>query len=214
MSPDPAMAVRLGLEVHPFAYTEAVEPADPVSEIASQEASAEDRARGEAAAHQAGQLEGEGRARAAGEQELAAIRESLSTALRGFAREREHYYAQVETEVVGLALSIARKILHREAQVDPLLLAGLVRVALEQMERGTQVVLRICPRQVAEYRSFFAQHMESGQVPAVEEDAALEPDHCRLQTTVGTTELGLEVQLQEIERGLMDLMAERPRVGA
>jgi hypothetical protein len=31
-----------------------------------------------------------------------------------------------------------------------------------------------------------------------------------LQTGLGTTELGLEVQLKEIEKGLMDLMARRP----
>ena len=47
--------------------------------------------------------------------------------------------------MVRLALSIARKILHREAQMDPLLLAGVVRVALDQMQAGTRVLLRTSP---------------------------------------------------------------------
>ena len=45
-----------------------------------------------------------------------------------------------------LALSIARKILHREAQLDPLLLAGIVRVALEKIDGATEVVLRVHPQ--------------------------------------------------------------------
>ena len=62
-----------------------------------------------------------------------------------FAAQREGYFQRVESEVVQLALSIARKILHREAQIDPLLLAGIVRVALESLNDGTQVRLRANP---------------------------------------------------------------------
>ena len=53
--------------------------------------------------------------------------------------------------------------------------------------------------------------MDADKAPEVAEDATLQPDHCRLQTTMGTTEMGVEVQLQEIERGLLDLMAQRPQ---
>jgi len=37
----------------------------------------------------------------------------------------------VEHEVVKLALAVAARILRREAQMDPLLLTGAVRVALD-----------------------------------------------------------------------------------
>ncbi len=47
--------------------------------------------------------------------------------------------------MVRLALAIARKVLHREAQLDPLLLAGVVRVALDQMQAGSRVLLRTSP---------------------------------------------------------------------
>jgi flagellar assembly protein FliH len=134
----------------------------------------------------------------------------VSAALAGFARDRAQYYQQVETEVVQLALAIARKILHREAQVDPLLLAGMVRITLEKIESATKVVVRVHPQQVSECRSYFAQHMESRNVPEVVEDAAVKTDLCVLQTALGTTELGVEIQLKEIEQGLFDLLAKRP----
>ena len=54
--------------------------------------------------------------------------ESIDHALGEFITVRDHYLAQVEQEVVRLALSIATRILHREVQMDPLLLSGAVRV--------------------------------------------------------------------------------------
>src|SRR5208282_6676020 len=92
----------------------------------------------EAAARETGRREGETQAHAASEQHLAEIRESVNAALGEFARDRAQYYQQVETEVVQLTLAIARKILHREAQVDPLLLAGMVRITLEKIESATK----------------------------------------------------------------------------
>jgi flagellar assembly protein FliH len=208
-------------EIRSFLYAEVVpreaagsrNPGPAAAEAGENAASAvEILAQREAAARELGRQEGESQARAAGEQHLAEVRESVSTALAGFARDRAQYYRQVETEVVQLALAIARKVLHREAQVDPLLLAGVVRIALEKIESATTVVVRVHPQQVSECRGYFAQHMESGRIPEVVEDPALEIDHCVLQTGLGTTELGVEVQLKEIEQGLSDLLAKRPSV--
>ena len=165
---------------------------------------------GEAGAREAGKREGEALARVAFDSHLAEIRESVRSALAEFAGQRDAYFQQVEGEVVRLALSVARKILRREAQVDGLLLAGMVRVVLEKIESGTKVVVRVHPHQVSECRTYFAQHMAPPQVPEVLEDAALAIDHCILQTEMGTTDLGPEVELKEIEQGLFDLLERRP----
>ena len=47
--------------------------------------------------------------------------------------ERDRFLHAVEQEVVKLALAVAARILRREAQMDPLLLTGAVRVALGQL---------------------------------------------------------------------------------
>jgi len=62
----------------------------------------------------------------------------------------------VEAEIVQLALSIAAKILHREAQVDPMLVAALVRIAVEKMREGSGVTLRVSPKRVDSWRRYFA----------------------------------------------------------
>ena len=68
--------------------------------------------------------EGESHIRAACDAKIAAAQDGIRKALLEFQHEREDYFNRIEPEVVQLALAIARKILHREAQIDPLLLDG------------------------------------------------------------------------------------------
>jgi len=164
----------------------------------------------EARAREQGRQEGLAEARSSFSEQLERERSAVGEALARFTRDRTHYYEKVESEVVHLALSIARKILHREAQLDPTLLAGIVRVALEKIEGATGVSLLVNPRNAESWRNYLAGHVDPSAQPEIVEDAAIQPDRCLLRTSMGTAELGMEVQLKEIERGLMDLLAARP----
>jgi flagellar assembly protein FliH len=159
-----------------------------------------------AEARRQGQQEGRAEMSAAVQKE----REQIAQALREFASERTDYYRRIEGEVVQLALAVARKILHREAQLDPQALAGIVRVTIESMDAGTKVSLHVAPRDVTEWRHFFARQMEGERALEVREDPTLAAGECRIETALGTTEVGFESQLKEIETGLLDLLAERP----
>jgi flagellar assembly protein FliH len=154
--------------------------------------------------------EGQTDARKTFDDQLARERASLASALAQFTRDRATYFQKVEGEVVQLALSIARKILHRESQLDPLLLAGIVRVALEKIDGTTGVVLRIHPQNAVPWRQYLTSHLEPSDLPEMVEDPAQELDRCTLETSMGTAVVGMEVQLKEIEQGLMDLIAARP----
>jgi len=193
-----------------FCYTEA-HIAGGVAGV-SAEQSAEERSRRQ-------QAEAFERGREATRQQLQASldaavcqgREQIRQALDQFARERAAYYRRVEGEVVQLALAIARKVIHREAQLDPHLLAGIVRVALEKLDAGSKVDLYVNVQQAADWRHFFACQTEGTPVPEVHEDPALSTGECHIETSLGSSEAGLELQLKEIETGLLDLLAERPR---
>jgi flagellar assembly protein FliH len=178
------------------------------------DASFNDAAARETRAREQGREEGRADGRKDFEEQLARERAAVVAALEQFTRDRAAYYQSVEAEVVQLALSIARKILHREAQVDPLLLAGVVRVALDKIEGATGVVLLVHPQHAADWSRYLAAHMDPEDLPEIVEDPALPLDQCRLRTSMGTAELGLEVQLKEIEHGLMDLMAARPETAS
>lgn len=202
-------------EVRPFPYVEAfgpngMEASSPSLFPDPEQGSSEQSAQREKAAHELGRREGEAEARAALEKELGRNREAMAEMITAFARERESFYEKVEPEVVNLALNIARKILHREAQIDPLLLAGLVRVALEAIEFSTQVTVRVHPRLLPSWKDYFARQIDPRDLPDLVEDPTLEEGRCVMETHLGKTELGWEVQLKEIERGLLDLLAQRP----
>ena len=145
------------------------------------------------------------------EMHVSAARERARVAgvLQEFGAARERYFAGVEQEVVRLALGIAERVLHREAQIDPLLLAGVVRVALEQMAERSGVVLRVAQGDAEEWKGVF-QATEQTERPMVAEDARLERGDCVLETKMGTVELGVSVQLKEIEKGFFDLLNHRP----
>jgi flagellar biosynthesis/type III secretory pathway protein FliH len=162
-------------------------------------------------AFERGLREGENRAKVVCEARETASRDAVRKAVEAFRTEREEYFSRVEPEVVQLSLAIARKILHREAQVDPLLLSGLVHVALEKLDAGTRVRLRVPPVDTHFWNECFA---ESGGtiLPEISGDPALKHGECALETEIGSTQISLETQLKEIEQGFFDLLEQRPRV--
>ncbi len=223
-SPEPASAVSIEPAiVVPFPYTE-VSPEGTGADntlpagraglgktAPDASAAAASAAMRDAQMRELGRQQGEAEQRAKFEEQLVRERAAVAKTVTDFAQDRAVYYRRLEEEAVRLALSIARKILHREAQVDPLLLMGVVKVALDKIEGATEVALLVHPQRASDWRRQLAAVMPAGKPLEIVEDPALEPDHCRLRTSMGTADLGLEGQLKEIEEGLTDLLAARPK---
>jgi flagellar assembly protein FliH len=143
------------------------------------------------------------------EQKLIAARAPVATAIAEFNEQCSDYYARLEAEVVQLALAIAAKILHRESQVDPMLVATLVRIAIEKLREGSSVIIRVSPARVASWKAYFAAQPGMARVEVVE-DAQLNDHDCQLETELGSANFGLDTQLKEVEQGFFDLLALRP----
>ena len=142
------------------------------------------------------------------EERVAAERSTILDVCEEFHKERTRYFAGVEGEVVKLALAIAARIMHREATLDPLLLTGVVRVALERLAEDSVAMLRVPVSTVEDWRKAFV----AGSEPTLQivGDERLAAGECVLDTNVGRVELGVGAQLEEIERGFFDLMQRRP----
>jgi flagellar assembly protein FliH len=143
------------------------------------------------------------------EEKIAAEREGVFRSCEQFSRERVRYFAEVEAEVVRLALAIATRVLHREAKLDPLLLSAAVRVALEKVAEGSATVLRVPVTEVEQWRGVFLAQAPGPSVQVVG-DERLGQGECVLDTNVGKVELGASAQLSEIEQGFFDLLQKRP----
>ncbi|MFZ0663270.1 MAG: FliH/SctL family protein [Acidobacteriaceae bacterium] len=140
---------------------------------------------------------------------MEAAAQALTAALLDFARERDRYLAQVEQEVVRLALAIAARVLHREALMDPLLLAGAVRVALGQLADTTEVQLKVPAREQEMWSEMLRLMPNLPLRPEVIADDAIAAAECLLETHAGSVDLGVRSQLAEIERGFFDLLEQR-----
>jgi flagellar assembly protein FliH len=163
-----------------------------------------------AEAHAQGVREGMMQAQQTLGKELANERATIAGNVQAFEKQMSAYYARVEVELVHLALAIAAKILHREAQVDRMLVAALVKVALEKLQQGTRVSVHVRPEEVTPWIQYFQEKMAGRIHIDVKADLSLEAHSCVLETELGETELGIDAQLKEIEQGFFDLLAQRP----
>jgi len=121
-----------------------------------------------------------------------------------FSEERDRYLAAVEREAVKLALAVAARILRREAQMDPLLLTGAVRVALGHLAASSEVELRVPAPELELWKEAIAHLPHLALKPTVTAGEGMRLGDCTIESKVGTVDLGVRAQLAEIERGFFD----------
>ena len=101
----------------------------------------------------------------------------------------------------------AARVVHREAAMDPMLLAGAARVALDQVADSSEAVLRVAASDAAQWNETLKP---SSKGMVIEADEEMQRGEAVLKTRSGTVQLGLKAQLQEIERGFFELLGRRP----
>jgi flagellar biosynthesis/type III secretory pathway protein FliH len=123
-----------------------------------------------------------------------------------FAIERDRFLQLAEKEVVRLALAIAERVLRREAQMDPLFLIGAVRVALGHLAENLHVSLRVPPAEADLWKETLS-HVPNLKVrPEVIPDLTMHTGECRIESEMGSADLGLPAQLRTIQRELLGEM--------
>ncbi len=164
----------------------------------------------EAGREEGGQAErGVQAAAVAGEKER--HKRQLAALVERFQGERDRYLHAVEQEVVKLALAVAARILRREAQMDPLLLTGAVRVALGQLAASSEVRLRVPPAELELWTEAIALLPNLTMKPAVVAGEGMHLGDCMIESKAGTADLGVRAQLGEIERGFFDRAGAEPQ---
>lgn len=197
--------------VAPDWHAEARATEDRLAKLVASAADRESQAR--AAGHAAGLAEGIRQAEAAAlekarrelrgeyEQALAAAAASAKQVLES----RRQMRRQMEEDLARLAVSVARRILHRELHVDPEALVGIVKAVVDKIEVREVHRLLVAPYDLP----FLANHVDSLGLPARVEliaDPGLTRGSLILETSRGHLDSSVETQLQEIDRGFADLV--------
>lgn len=152
---------------------------------------------------EAGRRQGEQQARS----EMAPVIERVAASLSELSGLRQEMRSKAERDMVQLSLLIAKRILHRELNVDPNALSALARVVFERLVRSEAWHVTVHPR--------FATSLTAAMGPGQASRMRIEPDpECSLGTFIVRSEEGkidasVDAQLEEIARGLADRIGGR-----
>jgi flagellar assembly protein FliH len=146
--------------------------------------------------------EGEAAGRQAAEAEVRPVLQRLAASIQQVSELPARLRAQGESDLVKLAVAIAQRILQRELNVDPAVIAGLVRVGLEKVRMQDMMRVRVSPDHQAAVKEYLtrsgAAHVEVIADPTQELGGMI------FETSRGKLDVSISTQLSEIERGLTD----------
>ena len=146
--------------------------------------------------------EGEAAGRQAAEAEVQPVLQRLAASIQQVSELPGRLRAQAEGDLVKLAVAIAQRILQRELNVDPEVIAGLVRVGLEKVRVQDVMRVRVCPDHLSAVKECLtrsgAGHVEVSADPAQDRGGMI------FETSRGNLDVSIATQLREIERGLTD----------
>lgn len=149
-------------------------------------------------AFESGRRQGEQQARA----ELQPVLERLNSSIAEIAGMRGDIRRRAEQDVVQLALLIAKRVLHRELQVDTEALTALARVAFERLTRSESYRVTVHPHFADSVTS--ALSGSNGARVQVDSDPDCAPGTLIIHSADGKIDASVDTQLEEIGRGLAD----------
>lgn len=128
--------------------TEAKRERERILRGARDEGYAKGMQEGQAAGQKQGYAAGEKTALEESRARLAALDGAWSSALKTFESQREALTSAARTEVLGLALQIAERVIHRAIACEPGVVVDQVAAAVAQVMRPTGIVLAAHPQDV------------------------------------------------------------------
>lgn len=118
-------------------------------------------------------------------------------------REYDELLGQAESQLLNLAVGVARKIIDKELMVNPRVMVDIVRRALAPMNRKRSIVLRINPADRAalnEHRADLLETMLAGGNIVFMNDPNISRGGCMIETEHGTVDARLETQLSTLNQ--------------
>jgi type III secretion protein L len=125
---------------------------------------------------------------------------------------RDSLQAEYETELVKLAVQIARKIIGEELRTHPEAVVGIVRESLRSVRHERSLTIQVNPKDLAEVQPRLDRLQEAagpGRHMQVVPDPAVSPGGCIVESDVGIIDARLETQLKCLEEILLRTAVKR-----
>lgn len=112
---------------------------------------------------------------------------------------------QTEEDLIRLAIAVARRVLHRELTIDSTALSGLIRAAFDKVDSRQILHIRTDPASLKVVEQVVSA-MDTASGMRVVPDPALRSGSLILEFPKGELDASVETQLNEIERGFIDVV--------
>ena len=166
-------------------------------------------------AYQKGLVEGNRQGLNAGEEkgfELASRKiepliTSIQQAVIKLAAIREETYQQIESEVVELALAIARKVICREVSTDKETVVCVAREALAKVDDTGKIKIKMNPADlqfINETKYQLSNLIGDVNSVTIEAEESIQSGGCVIETDLGEIDARIEKQLQAVEESFRD----------
>jgi flagellar assembly protein FliH len=170
----------------------------------------------QAEAHKEAFEQGLAEGREAGRAEIRAVVEKLEGMFYDLAKPFEELDAEVERELLTLAMALARQIVRRELKTDPTQIIGIIREAIASLPVAARDVrVHLHPEDAAVVRENLAP-TESERAWQLVEDPVMARGGCQITSATSRVDARLETRLGAILSELMgteDRHASPPRGG-
>jgi flagellar assembly protein FliH len=138
-----------------------------------------------------------------GMDEARKVAERFSLLVSQVEAQRTEILRQAESEVAGLAMAIARRVIGVKAELDDELVLDAVRKSARLLLDRSQLTVKVAPEQ----HDFLKHHLDDLyaiddriQRISVEENRRVRPGGCILETDSGNVDARIESELQNIEK--------------
>ncbi len=127
---------------------------------------------------------------------------SLSQMLSELQTLRRQTCADLESELVELALAVARKIVGREVDANPDRIADIIRNAIRRVPDAPRITIRLNPsdlRHLNETRPQLLAGLAGAQRASFETDAGIDLGGCFIETDAGDVDARIQHQLEVVD---------------
>jgi flagellar assembly protein FliH len=139
----------------------------------------------------------------AGAQRADALIRRLSATLDDLANLRRTIASQAEHDLVRLALAVARRVVHREIQLDPQLVAALAHVALDRLDAGRgPALLKMHPEDIERLKTSTTTEWAQSAIRLMP-DSSVARGGCVVETSHGRVDATVDRQFAEIAHALL-----------
>jgi flagellar assembly protein FliH len=124
-------------------------------------------------------------------------------------REAQASVLAAERQIIELSLSIARKILARELEENPMVVLPIVKKALEKVRDQEQIVIRVNPSDyelVLQAKRDLQMILGQEQSLVVSHDHTIDAGSCMVESSNGTVDARVSTQFSELEKVLREIM--------